>query len=191
MRPRPLLTVAGLLGSLALAPPAQAAAPTDSAARVTAESHAASNDALCAPLVLDQDYGFGTSAVYRRIPSVRDLENLRFVTGLRHVLVALPEWPATFEALQPLQQVGLPEGAEFVVVLSGWPPTREALQAWNYVHVPLRIILVVPGPPADRAQLLELNRLRPLERVIAEMEHPARSGFERLQRPLSFRVLMR
>ena len=32
----------------------------------------------------------------------------------------------------------------------------------------------------------DLNAMRSLERVIAEMELPSRSGFERLQRPLSF-----
>jgi hypothetical protein len=36
-----------------------------------------------------------------------------------------------------------------------------------------------------------MNRIRTLDRIIAQMEHPSRSGFERLQRPLSFRVLKR
>ena len=146
-------------------------------------------EALCAPLLLDSDYGLGTSVVFRRIPNGRDLEDLQFVTGLRQVLVALAAWPASYEALQPMQQAALPQGVEFVVVLPGWPPTREAVQAWNYVRQPMRIVLVVPGPPADRAMLLELNRMRALERVIVQMENPARTGFERLQRPLSFRVL--
>jgi hypothetical protein len=35
-----------------------------------------------------------------------------------------------------------------------------------------------------------LNELRALERVIAEMDQPSRSGFERLQRPLSFRKIV-
>ena len=52
-------------------------------------------------------------------------------------------------------------------------------------------MLVVDGPPGNRAGIDELNRIRGLERVIADMEYPSRTGFERLQRPLSFRVLMR
>jgi hypothetical protein len=33
--------------------------------------------------------------------------------------------------------------------------------------------------------------MRNLERVIAEMDEPSRAGFERLQRPLSFRKVVR
>lgn len=149
------------------------------------------DDPLCAPLLLESDYGFGTHVVMRRLPNAADLNALGFVTGLRQILVALPEWPAGFAALRPLQQTVLPDGVEVVVLLPGWPPTREALNAWNLVGGPLRVILVVDGPPADRGLIAELNRMRPLERVIAQMEHPSRSGFERLQRPLSFRVLRR
>ena len=39
--------------------------------------------------------------------------------------------------------------------------------------------------------ITELNLIHSLTRVIAEMPHPERTGFERLQRPLSFRVVMR
>jgi len=53
----------------------------------------------------------------------------------------------------------------------------------------VRLIMIVDGPPADRSLIMELNRVRNLERVIAQMERPDRSGFERLQRPLSFRVV--
>lgn len=147
------------------------------------------DDPLCAPLLLDSDYGFGTHVVMRRLPNAADLNDLGFVTGMRQLLVVLPEWPSGYAALRPLQQAVLPDGAEVVVLLPGWPPTREALGAWNLVGGPLRVILVVDGPPADRALIGELNRMRPLERVVAQMEHPSRSGFERLQRPLSFRVL--
>lgn len=148
-----------------------------------------SDDALCAPLLIDQDFGFGTHVVMRRLPTAADLEDLRFLSGLRQVLLALPAWPATYSELRPLQQVIMPEGAEIVVLLPGWPPTREALGAWNLVGGNLRLIMLVDGPPADRALIAELNHVRALERVIAQMEHPSRSGFERLQRPLSFRVL--
>ena len=125
----------------------------------------------------------------RRLPTVADLEDLNFVTGLRQLLIALPAWPASYEPLRPLQQTVLPDGASIVVLLPGWPPSRAALGAWNLVGGNLRVILVVPGPPADRSLITELNRMRSLERVIVQMEHPSRSGFERLQRPLSFRVL--
>ncbi len=149
------------------------------------------DDPLCAPLILDADPGFGTHVVMRRLPNQADLEELSFTNGLRQVLVALPEWPATYAALRPIQQVILPQGTELVVLLPGWPPTREALGAWDLVDANLRIIVVVPGPPGDRALITEMNRMRSLERIIAQMEHPSRSGFERLQRPLSFRVLRR
>ena len=105
------------------------------------------------------------------------------------LLLALPAWPATYGELKPIQEVIMPEGAEIVVLLPGWPPTHEALGAWNLVGGNLRLIVVVDGPPADRSLIAELNHVRPLERVIAQMQHPSRSGFERLQRPLSFRVL--
>ena len=61
----------------------------------------------------------------------------------------------------------------------------------NLIGGNLRLILIVDGPPPDRALITELNHMRALERVIAQMEHPARTGFERLQRPLSFRMLKR
>ena len=93
--------------------------------------------------------------------------------------------------MKPLQQAILPDGVELVVLLPGWPPTREALGAWNLIGGNLRLILIVDGPPPDRALITELNHMRALERVIAQMEHPARTGFERLQRPLSFRMLKR
>ena len=84
----------------------------------------------------------------------------------------------------------MPEGADYIVVLRGFPPSREQADMWNYLRAPLRLVLVVDGPPADRSQILTLNSIRALERVIAEMDTPARSGFERLQRPLSFRIVM-
>ena len=170
----------------AQAPPAAADKPR---AEAPAPSPPSADDALCAPLLLDNDYSFGTHVVMRRLPTAADFEDLRFMSGLRQVLVALPEWPADYAELRPLQQGLLPDGTELVVLLPGWPPTREALGAWNLVGGNLRIIMVVGGPPTDRALITELNRLRPLERVIAQMEHPSRSGFERLQRPLSFRML--
>lgn len=177
-KPAPAVAQAQATGAEAPAAPAPIAqAPAD--------------DPLCAPLLLDGDFGFGTNVVMRHLPTAADIEDLRFVDGFRQLLIALPEWPATYAELKPLQQSIFPDGSEVVVLLPGWPPTREALNAWNLVGGALRVIIVVPGPPADRALIQELNRMRPLERVIAQMEHPSRAGFERLQRPLSFRVLHR
>ena len=184
-------------GNVAAAPPqagtpdtTPASEPAPAAARPAATPREADpDDPLCAPLILDADPGFGTHVVMRRLPSQGDLEELSFISGLRQVLVALPEWPATYAALRPIQQVVLPQGTELVVLVPGWPPTREALGAWDLLDANVRLIVVVSGPPADRALITELNRIRTLDRVIAQMEHPSRSGFERLQRPLSFRVL--
>lgn len=142
------------------------------------------------PLLLDTaDFGFGSSVVFDRLPDVRDVHDLGLVSAVQHVVLALPEWPNGYEALQPLAQTLLPEGADLIVILPGYPPTHAAAEAWNYLRQPMRIVLVVDGPPGSRAAIDELNRIRGLERVIASMEHPSRSGFERLQRPLSFRVL--
>jgi hypothetical protein len=169
-----------------------AAAPPPAAAASPAEHQPRANDvedALCAPLVIEPDIGFGTHVVMRRLPDAADMDDLRGVTGLRQVVVALPDWPADFSALSPLQQAVLPPDAELVVLLPGWPPSRAALDAWNLLGGNVRLIMVVTGPPTDRSLILELNRVRNLERVIAQMPYPDRSGFERLQRPLSFRVV--
>jgi hypothetical protein len=36
----------------------------------------------------------------------------------------------------------------------------------------------------------DLNGMRVLERVVADVDPPSRAGFERLQRPLSFRRIV-
>jgi hypothetical protein len=156
---------------------------------LSAHPHVDPEDALCAPLLIDSDLGFGTNVVFRHLPDAADMNDLASVDGLHEVVVALDEWPADFSALSPLQQAVLPADAQLVVLLPGWPPTRAALGAWNLLGQNVRLILIVPGPPADRALIDELNRVRSLERVIAQMPHPDRRGFERLQRPLSFRVV--
>ena len=173
-------TAAGTPASGSGPPPAAPAAST---------AQGSLDEALCAPLLIEQDLGFGTHVVMRRLPNAADISDLGAVNGLRQIVVALPEWPADFAALAPLQQVAFPTDVELVVLLPGWPPSRAALDAWNLLGGNVRLIMVVGGPPADRALILELNRVRNLERVIAQMEHPDRSGFERLQRPLSFRVV--
>jgi hypothetical protein len=168
-------------------PPSGSGPPPAASAASTAQGSL--DEALCAPLLIEQDLGFGTHVVMRRLPNAADISDLGAVNGLRQIVVALPGWPADFAAMAPLQHVALPTGVELVVLLPGWPPSRAALDAWNLLGGSVRLIVVVGGPPADRALILELNRVRNLERVIAQMEHPDRSGFERLQRPLSFRVV--
>lgn len=193
LRPMKLAPAALSLCLLACAPggqaPGPAAAQPPPAAAYQPPREANTDDPLCAPLLIEPDLGFGTHVVMRRLPDARDMDDLRQLSGLRQVVLALPEWPADFEALRPLHQAVLPDGAGLVVLLPGWPPSRAALDAWNLLGGNVRLILLVGGPPADRALIQELNRVRNLERVIAQMPYPDRSGFERLQRPLSFRVL--
>jgi hypothetical protein len=144
------------------------------------------------PLLLDPaDFGFGASVVFERIPTARDMGDLGYLESVNHVVVALDAWPEGYEAVLPLDQAVLPEGSDLIVVLPGYPPSRAAAEAWNYLRARLRIVLLVNGPPASRAAIDELNRIRGLERVVADMEYPSRAGFERLQRPLSFRVVKR
>ena len=188
-----LSAIACASGSQGPGPAAAGTPPSGSgpapAASAASTAQGSLDEALCAPLLIEQDLGFGTHVVMRRLPNAADISDLGAVNGLRQIVVALPEWPADFAALAPLQQVAFPTDVELVVLLPGWPPSRAALDAWNLLGGSVRLIMVVSGPPADRALILELNRVRNLERVIAQMEHPDRSGFERLQRPLSFRVV--
>ncbi|MBI5169035.1 MAG: hypothetical protein HZA61_06080 [Candidatus Eisenbacteria bacterium] len=145
-----------------------------------------------APLLLDPlDLGFGTSVVFPRIPTTRDLSDLAYYPAVQHVVIQLERWPEGWEGIRPMQDYPLPEGADLIVIVPGYPPSRQAAEAWNYLRRPLRIVMLVEGPPTDRGTILELNAIRGLERVIADMANPSRSGFERLQRPLSFRVRKR
>ena len=190
MKPRSLSAVfaAGLLaGCMASGPPLPAqtppanpgSSPAPAATRTTAES------GVGTPLLIDRtDLRIGTTVQFSRVPNVGELHDLTLLLGLAHVVISLPEWPRDFAALEPLSQ--LPEGADLIVVLPGYPPSNAAANAWNYVNASLRLILVVPGPPPSSSVVSDLNTMRRLERVIATMENPSRSGFERLQRPLSF-----
>ena len=110
------------------------------------------------------------------------------VFGLAHVVLSLPYWPADMEPLQALSVV--PPEADVIVVLPGYPPNRAAAEAWNYVNARLRIVVVVAGEPPSSVVVGDLNTMRGLERVIAQMDDPSRLGFERLQRPLSFRKVV-
>ncbi|MBI3539618.1 MAG: hypothetical protein HY076_05045, partial [Candidatus Eisenbacteria bacterium] len=100
----------------------------------------------------------------------------------------LDEWPTDVAALSPLNNV--PEETDVLVVLSGFPPSRAAAEAWNYTSPRLRLVLVVDEPPRGPGVVDDLNTMRHLERVIADLDEPARTGFERLQLPLSFRKVM-
>lgn len=153
-----------------------------------AERHAVAAS-LATPLIIDRtDLRIGTTVQFDRIPSAADLNDLQRLPGLAHVVVSLPDWPADFE---PLQALGtLPEESDLIVVLPGYPPSRAAAEAWNYVNARLRLVVVVAGEPPSSTVINDLNTMRYLERVIAQMDEPSRTGFDRLQRPLSFRKIM-
>src|SRR6185295_10036770 len=93
-RPMPkarITLAAAALTSFALAcapgvhdPGPAAAAPPPAAATspATASSRAPDpEDALCAPLLIEPDLGFGTHVVMRRLPGAADMDDLRGVTG--------------------------------------------------------------------------------------------------------------
>jgi len=144
---------------------------------------------LATPLIIDRaDVGLGTTAQFDRLPTAADLNDLLRVPALVHVVVSLPRWPSDFESLQPLG--ALPAESDLIVVLPGYPPTRAAAEAWNYLGTRARLIVVVSGPPPTATVINDLNTMRYLERVIAQMDEPSRTGFDRLQRPLSFRKLV-
>jgi hypothetical protein len=143
---------------------------------------------LGVPLVLDRaDFRLGTTVQFPRIPSETELYELGQISGLAHVVLTLEEWPRGYAEVAPLRQLS-PE-ADLIVVLPGFPPSREAAEAWNLLDVRLRIVLVVEGAPASTMAITDLNAMRGLERVIVDTTYPARAGFERLQRPLSFRIV--
>ena len=185
---RSTLLAAVALAVLGLASPAR---PADRAPEPAAEP-APELAPPVAPLLIDPgDTGLGATVVYTRIPTVAELGDLHWVENIDHVLLALPAWPATFADIAPLGQFLLPEGADLMVVLPGYPATQESAEAWNLLRRRVRIVMVVDGPPVDRGMILTMNAIRGLERVIADMPTPSRSGFQRLQRPLSFRVIRR
>ena len=192
-----LAVAVALLGST-IARPAPAAADEGAgpgAQPASARADSAGGDLLPAParppLFLDPtDLGFGATVVFTRLPSAAEIHDLGYLEGVSHVLLQLPAWPSGVDVLQPLAQAALPEGADLVGVLQGYPATRAQAAAWNLLGRPVRIIMVVDGPPVDRDMIFQMNALRGLERVVADMSRPSRSGFERLQRPLGFRVVM-
>ncbi len=144
---------------------------------------------LSTPLIIDRtDMRLGTTVQFDRLPTSADLNDLLHLPAVAHVVVSLPGWPADFEGLQALGT--LPEDCDLIVVLPGYPPTRAAAEAWNYVNARLRLVVVVFEAPPTTAVVNDLNAMRYLERVIAQMDEPSRIGFDRLQRPLSFRKVV-
>jgi hypothetical protein len=165
-------------GCMTAGPPAPAQAPAPAA---TAQGSPM-------PLILDRsDLSLGTTVQFARIPSANELYDLHNFSGLAHVVITLPDWPKSYPELDPLQQT--PSDADLIVVIRGFPPTREATEAWNQLQVRARVVLLAQGPPPSTNVLLDLNSMRALERVIVETDDPSHRGYERLQRPISFRVV--
>jgi len=141
------------------------------------------------PLILDRaDVTLGTSVYFNRLPTAAELHDLDTVMGVQNVVISLSAWPTEPGPLEALAQLN-PE-ATGIVILPGYPPSRQAADVWNIIPVRMRIVVVVDGPPVSSVIFGDLNAMRGLERVIAEMDRPSRSGFERLQRPLSFRKVV-
>ena len=164
------------------------AAPASPLGSPFGDEHVAAS-AVGTPLLIDRmDLRIGTTVQFRHIPTASELHDLTLLPGLSRVVLSFESWPSEYAPLQTLNQA--PQGVEVVAILPGWPPGRAAVDAWNYLQIPMRIIVIVPGPPPSVQQIGDLNEMRGLERVIAQMDTPSRQGFERLQRPLSFRKLM-
>ena len=186
----PLLVLAALACTSASAAKRPATSASDAVADSAAPAAAAA-PTPAPPLLLDpSDLGMGVAMIYHRVPNATDVAALAYYDNVQHLVLALPEWPTDFSQIEPLARVILPQGTDVIVILPGYPPSRSQASLWNMLRQPLRIVMSVDGPPVDRGLLLEMNAMRGLERVIATMEHPSRNGFERLQRPLNFRVLV-
>lgn len=184
-----IVFLAGVLaGCMGSGPPIAAQSPPPLPGGTPADRSMGVNG-LGIPLVIDRtDVRIGTTVQFDRIPNAGELHDATETPGLAHVVVSLPDWPASYEPLQVFDQ--LTAEVDIIVVLPGYPPSRAAAQIWNYVSARLRIIAVVPGPPEGPNVIADLNTMRGLERVIAQMDDPSRRGFEQLQRPLSFRKLV-
>jgi hypothetical protein len=142
------------------------------------------------PLIIDRtDLALGTSVTFERLPTSSEVYDLQRVYGLAHVVIALPAWPNEYAPLEALRLA--PQGIDIAVLLPGYPPNRGAAEVWNLLGAPVRLIILANGAPPDPGVIGDLNTMRHLERVIVEMDEPSRSGFERLQRPLSFRKVVR
>ncbi|NOT32886.1 MAG: hypothetical protein HOP12_01815 [Candidatus Eisenbacteria bacterium] len=191
-----LFTLGLLAGCMASSPPSppapsgSAALPPESPLGSPFAQAAGTAGGRCAPLLIDRtDLRIGTTVHFDRIPSRTELYELHQVMGLAHVVVTLPEWPDDYANVASIE--GLPPESDLIVVLPGYPASRAQAEQWNFArNVQLRIVVLVKAPPASSVTLEDLNQMRALERVICEMDQPSRSGFERLQRPLSFRKVI-
>jgi hypothetical protein len=180
---------AGAMLGCATAPPPPEAQPPASPLGSPFADRRAGFASIAYPLLLDRtDFRLGTTVQFTRIPSLTELHDLNNVLALQHVVITLPAWPREYAALQALDQ--LPSESDVIVVLPGYPPSRAAAEAWNLVQARLRLVVVVNDSPPNASVIADLNEMRGLERVIAQTDDPRRSGFERLQRPLSFRMLV-
>ncbi len=175
-----------LIGCAAVGPATDAQTPPPASPPPPA---APARAAPALPLILDRtDLRIGMTVEFARLPGAEEISDLRQMPALAHVVLALPEWPAEYEGLMVLEQ--LPPETDVIVVLPGYPPSRAAAEAWNLLQAPLRIVLLVAGPPPSVGVVADLNGMRGLERVIVDADYPSRSGFERLQRPISFRKVV-
>ena len=193
MRPIPIVLAAATLTLTCCASTGGTPAPEPAQApaheRAVETVRVAAPAFMGVPLLLDRtDLALGTTVQYSRIPSPNELHDLDYTYGLARLVLSLPEWPRTYQEIQGLER--RPVDLETIVVLPGWPPSREAAEAWNLLAGSVRLVVLVSGPPPDRGVITDLNGMRGLERVVAQMDVPSRSGFERLQRPLSFRRIV-
>ena len=186
-----LLVIGALAGCMAGAPRpgAESRTPGASASSAANGDAGAISAVTAAPLILDRtDLAIGTTVEFHHLPNPVEMQDASEQFLLRHVVVSLPAWPQGNADLSRFAT--LPPEADAIVILPGYPPDRTALDAWNSVRGNIRLVLVVDGPPESGYIFDEINRQRHLERVVARMERPSRAGFERLQRPLSFVVVM-
>ena len=176
-----LLAAGMLIGCMASGPPLTA--------QVSGRSGASTISNGAYPLLLDRtDLQIGTTVHFGHLPDAGEVNDLRQVRALAHVVLSLDAWPSDVTMVSALS--GVPPEADVVVLLPGYPPSRASTELWNYIQGRLRLVLLVNGPPPNNSVVDDLNSTRRLERVIANMDDPSRSGFERLQRPLSFRKIV-
>ena len=165
-----------LVGCMTAGPPLPAQSPPSSGT---------GRGPVGATLVLDPfDLRLGRTVQFNRIPNRGEIHDLIQAGSLTSLVVVLPTWPTNYSEIEPLEQVG--QESQVLVVVPGYPRSREAIEAWNLLAVRTRIIAVVDEPPPSISVVADLNAMRGLERVIARIDPPSRSGFERLQRPMSF-----
>ena len=187
-----LLAAGAVLGCMASGIPVTAQDPPESSSPLGSPFADRTNTGagwIGTPLILDPtDLALGTSVQFNRMPTSGELHDLHLVTALKNVVITLPAWPAEYARLDVLRNV--PHDATVWVILPGYPETRGAAEAWNMLDARVRVVVVVSEAPWQTGQVSDLNSMRHLARVIAQIDEPSRRGFERLQRPLSFRKVI-